>query len=162
MFDPATIGAALASAKTILDLAKNANDTHLAIRISSAVADVQGKLIEVQQQALNLQQENDRLRADIERSRSYVQHHSAIWKIRPDGTEDGPYCPACMGEGREMRLVLWERADQSRTFWLTHCPKSHLDPRDKQAKGWMPGSTEQSYRTPKELVLENYFFLPTP
>jgi hypothetical protein len=158
MFDPASIGAALSSAKTIIDLVKNANDGQLAIRVSSAVAEVQGRLIEVQQQALDLQQENDKLRADIEKSRNYVQHHSAIWKIRPDGTEDGPFCPHCVGEGREMRLVLWNQADQTRTYWLTHCPKTHIDSRDKKPQGWMPASQEQTYVIPKDLVPENYFF----
>jgi hypothetical protein len=93
MFDPASIVAALGSAKTILDLLKNANDAQLAIRISTEVANVQGQLIDVQQQALALQTENQSLRAEIEKSKVYVQHHSVIWKVRPDGSEDGPFCP---------------------------------------------------------------------
>ena len=55
MFDPASIVAALTSARNILDLAKNANDAHLAMKISSEVANVQGRLIDVQQQTLALQ-----------------------------------------------------------------------------------------------------------
>jgi hypothetical protein len=51
MFDPSTISAALGSANAILDLLKNANDAKLAMAISTEVANVQGKLIDVQQQA---------------------------------------------------------------------------------------------------------------
>jgi len=157
MFDPASIVAALGSAKTILDLAKGANDAQLAIRISTEVANVQGKLIDVQQQALALQQENQELRAEIEKSRSFVQHHSVIWKLRADGTEDGPFCPACLGEGREMRLILWFQADQTRDYWLTYCPKGHIDHRVKP-QGWNPPKQEPTYAVPKGLVPENYFF----
>jgi len=49
MLDPASISAALGSAKAILDLLKGANDAQLAIRISGEVANVQGRLIDVQQ-----------------------------------------------------------------------------------------------------------------
>ncbi len=123
MFDPASISAALGSAKTILDLLKNANDAQLALRISSEIANVQGKLIDVQQQALDLQQENHQLRGEIERSRSYRQHHSVIWKLLREGEKDGPYCPACLGEGREMRLVLRKHVDQSGKHRLTRIPR---------------------------------------
>jgi hypothetical protein len=157
MFDPASIAAALGSAKAILDLAKNANDAQLAIKISTEVANVQGKLIDVQQQALALQSENQELRAEIERSRSYVQHHSVIWKRRDDATEDGLFCPACLGEGREMRLILWLQADQTRADWLTYCPKGHVDPRIK-LQGFNPVKQEPTYAVPKELVPENYFY----
>jgi hypothetical protein len=58
MFDPASINAALSSVKSIFDLLKNANDAQLAMKISSEVANVQGRLIDVQQQALALQNDN--------------------------------------------------------------------------------------------------------
>jgi hypothetical protein len=51
MFDPTSITAALGSAKVIIDLLKNANDAQLAMKISSEVANLQGRLIDVQQQA---------------------------------------------------------------------------------------------------------------
>ena len=76
MFDASSITAALGSAKTILDLLKNANDAQLAMKISSEVANLQGKLIDVQQQALALQQDNQYLRGEIEKFRSHVHHHS--------------------------------------------------------------------------------------
>jgi hypothetical protein len=71
MFDASSITAALGSAKTILDLLKNANDAQLAMKISSEVANLQGKLIDVQQQALALQQDNQQLRGEIEKFRSH-------------------------------------------------------------------------------------------
>lgn len=65
MFDPASLGAALTSAKVILDPAKGANDAQLAMRISSEIANLQGRLIDVQQQALSLQSENQQLREEL-------------------------------------------------------------------------------------------------
>ena len=63
MFDPLTISSALSSTKTIYDLLKGASDTHLAMKVSSEVANIQGKLIDVQQQTLTIQQENQELRS---------------------------------------------------------------------------------------------------
>jgi|SRR5271154_3455448 len=112
MFDPASFSAALSSVKTILDLLKNANDAQLALKIGSEVANVQGQLIDVQEQALAIQTDNQ-LRAEIEKYRSYVQHHSVVWRLRPDGKEDGPFCPACVGEGRDMPLIPVRHVDAS-------------------------------------------------
>jgi septal ring factor EnvC (AmiA/AmiB activator) len=65
MFEPASIGAALTSAKTIVDLLRNANDAQLAMKISSEVANLKGRLIDVQQQTLALQNKNQDLRGEI-------------------------------------------------------------------------------------------------
>jgi hypothetical protein len=156
MFDPASITAALGSAKAILDLLKNVTDTQLAIKINSEVANVQGKLIDVQQQALALQMDNQQLRAEIEKFRSHVQHHSVIWRIRPDGTEDGPFCPACVAEGRDMRLILRPHVDQTQTHWHLYCPNAHVSVGGTRDLG---RGREPTYVLPKELVPENYFFL---
>ena len=88
MFDPASIGTALASAKTILDLARNANDAQLAIKISSEVANVQGKLIDVQQQALALQNENQKLRDEIRQLKAKLAE-----------TVEADPCPSCHRKG---------------------------------------------------------------
>ncbi|HVC90154.1 MAG TPA: hypothetical protein VND66_05980 [Acidobacteriaceae bacterium] len=159
MFDPSSIGAALGSVKTIIDLLKDANDKQLAFKINAEVANVQGKLLEVQQQALGLQLDNQELRAEIEKSKSYVQHHSVIWKLRSDGTEDGPLCPACIGEDREMRLVLVPHFDQTGPFWIVYCPKGHVDHRAK-TQGFQVQKQESTYHVPKELLPENYFYCP--
>jgi len=158
MFDPASITAALGSAKTILDLVKNANDAQLAIKISTEVANVQGKLIDVQQQALALQFDNQQLRAEIDKFRSYVQHHSVTWRLRPDGTENGPFCPACVGEGRDMPLILVPGVDQTRSYWLLYCPRGHVSDRAK-SNGWEVRKQEPTYAVPKQLVPDDYFFL---
>ena len=157
MFDPTSITAALGSAKTILDLLKNANDAQLAIKISGEVANVQGKLIDVQQQVLAIQEDNQQLRAEIETFRSHVHHHSVIWRVRPDGTQDGPFCPVCVGDGRDMRLILRPHVDQTRE-WHLYCPKGHAGVGDKARPLNMP-KPEPIYVIPKELVPENYFFV---
>jgi hypothetical protein len=74
MLDLAGISGALASAKTILDLLKNANDAQLAIKISAEVANVQGQLIGVQQQTLAIQQENQELRSQLDKFQTFVHH----------------------------------------------------------------------------------------
>jgi hypothetical protein len=157
MFDPASLAAVLGSVKNLLDLAKNANDAQLAIKISAEVGSIQGKLLDVQQQALSLQTENQQLRGQIEKARSYVQHHSVIWKRRPDETEDGPFCPACIGEDREMRLILRAHVDQTSDCWLTYCPKGHVATGATKHDVWQP-KQEPHYAIPKSLLPENYFF----
>jgi hypothetical protein len=88
MFNSADIAAALGSAKVILDLARNANDAQLAMKISSEVANLQGKLIDVQQQALNLQGENQALRDEI---------RSLNEKLAE--TIEAESCPSCLKKG---------------------------------------------------------------
>jgi uncharacterized coiled-coil DUF342 family protein len=88
MFDPASISAALASAKTILDLLKNANDAQLALRISGEIANLQGKLIDVQQQALALQNENQSLRDEIRQL-----------NVKLAETVEAEPCPRCRRKG---------------------------------------------------------------
>src|SRR5271163_3940515 len=88
MFDPASISAALGSAKAILDLLKGANDAQLAMRISAEVASVQGRLIEVQQQALDLQNENQNLRDDIRQLKTKLAE-----------TVEAEPCPRCNRKG---------------------------------------------------------------
>jgi hypothetical protein len=157
MFDPTSIGAALTSAKAILELLRNANDAQLAIKISSEVANVQGRLIEVQQQALALQLENRQLRAEIDKVRSSVFHHSANWRVLPDGSEDGPFCPVCAGEGVEMRLTLRGVVDQTGSVWHSQCPKSHLV--GVGMEGLVGRGREPVYAIPKDLVPPNRYFL---
>lgn len=110
MSDPLTIGLASTAVslvngtigllKDARDAAKQSDDHDLKAKLN----DVYDAVLELKEVIGNLRQENAELRAEIENSRSYVQHHSAIWKRGPGGTEDGPFCPTCMGEGREMRL----------------------------------------------------------
>jgi len=157
MFDPASIGAALTSAKAILELLRNANDAQLAIKISSEVANVQGRLIDVQQQALALQVENQQLRAEIDRFQSSIFHHSANWRVLPDGSEDGPFCPVCAGEGVDMRLALRDHVEQSGALWHLQCPKSHLAGVGMQ--GISGRGREISYAIPKELIPPDRYFL---
>ena len=88
MFDPASISAALGSAKTILDLVKGANDAQLAMRISGEIANLQGRLIDVQQQALGLQNENQELRDEIKQLNTKLAE-----------TVEAEPCPSCRRKG---------------------------------------------------------------
>jgi hypothetical protein len=156
--DGASIIAALSGLKSIAEIAKTATDTKLALKINSEIADVQARLIEVQQQALALQESNNALRKEIEKSRAYRHHDSVIWKLKEDGKEDGPFCPVCMGEGIEMRLIQAPGYDQSsaRSYWSLCCHKcqTKLSTKDKQP---LRGRIEPLYRVPKVLTPDNYF-----
>src|SRR3982750_1080922 len=125
MLDIAALGGALSTIETIADLLKNANDAQLALRITPEIIALQGQLLDVQQQALALQVENNRLQSELNKARSYVQHHSVIWRKREDGSEDEPFCPICLGEQREMRL-LRQHVDQSGDYWFLQCGKQHV------------------------------------
>ncbi len=154
--DMTGISAALGSIKVIYDLLKNANDAQLAMKISAEVANVQGKLIDVQQQTLAVQQDNLALRDQLDKFRTVKHHHSVIWRIRPDGTEDGPFCPPCNAERLDMRLTLVPNGDQSRDYWVLWCGKGHVDLRAKPV-GFQFPREETIYTVPKNLLPENYF-----
>ena len=156
MIDTSTLGAALTSLKAIIDLVRNANDAQLAMKISSEIANVQGRLIDVQQQTLALQAENQELRTEIDKCRSFVFHHSVNWKLLSDGSEDGPFCPVCVSEGVSMRLIL-RGVDQTKEFWHLQCPNSHLAGVGKE--GILGRGRELSYAVPKELVPDNRYFI---
>jgi hypothetical protein len=158
MADLASIAAALTSVRTIIDLVKNAKDAQLAMTISSELGNIQGKLIDVQQQTLTIQQENQQLRGELEKLRSYKHHHSVMWRQRNDGTEGGPFCPICIAEDREMPLALSPGSTQTKEYWLLYCPRGHGQPGSRaQGLSPVPGP---SYRVPKTLFPENYFYVP--
>ena len=157
MFDTASISAALTSVKTIYDLLKNANDAQLAMKISAEVANVQSQLIEVQEQALGLQSNNQQLRTELDKYRSYAHHHSVTWRQRPDGSEDGPFCPACFGEGRDMPLIPNPYASADLPDWLVYCPRGHVDAKAKPLGHWVP-KQEPIYRIPKDIVPKDRFY----
>ena len=111
MFDLATIGAAVTSAKTIVDLLKNAQDGQLALKISSEVANIQSRLLAVQQQALDLQndnlklaEENRRLEQRLALKGSVVLDKGLNW-LEKEGERTGPFCPGCWGD-REKLIAL--------------------------------------------------------
>lgn len=156
MFDPASIGAALTSAKAILELLKNANDAQLAMKISGEVATLQGRLIDVQQQVLATQTENEQLRAENQRFKTFRFHHNVSWRAQPDGTEDGPFCPVCVAEGRDMRLMLRAHVDQTGTLLHFQCPKSHSEPGAVRDLG---RGREAVYSIPRELLPNDRYFV---
>jgi len=154
--DGSSIIAALGGLKSIAEIVKTASDTKLALKINSEIADVQARLIEVQQQALELQGSNNTLRREIERSRAYRQHDSVIWKLKGDYTEDGPFCPVCISEGVEMRLIQASGYDQSKPYWCLCCLKCQTKASPKNIHP-MRGRVEPLFKVSKELVPSNYF-----
>jgi hypothetical protein len=144
MFDPSTIGAALTSAKAILDLLRNANDAQFALKISTEVVHLQSQLLTVQQQALALQNENQNLRDEIrqvkrarEEENSFQFLHGVYWKTSlfapSDEDEDeedehghpigrthweGPFCPLCKDvDGKAVRLKSTGQKHGSELIW---------------------------------------------
>jgi hypothetical protein len=154
MTDLSSLGAALTSVKTLWELAKNAQDAQLAMKISAELGTIQGQLIDVQQQTLAIQQENHQLRGEIAKYKTFVQHHSVMWRQIPDGKEDGPFCPVCIAADREMRLLVVPQADPGLEYWFLCCPAGH-----NKLQGFQTAPFPHFY-VPKELVPENYFSSP--
>jgi len=147
--DPVSIGGAIASLKNIVDLVKNANDAQLSLKVSKEFMEVQGQLFDFQQKALAVQQRNYDLEGELRRYKSFVFHHSVYWHSPPDKPEDGPFCPICFGEDREMRLILrGPHVDSERLIFA--CVKSHVENPGKRAE--MGATTEPRYNIPKELI----------
>jgi hypothetical protein len=120
MFDPATFGAALTSLKAIIDLARNANDAQLAMRISSEVATIQGRLIDVQQQALALQAENQELKVTIQSFSDDKAFEESLefdprGLYKRDGTNGSEYyCSACWDSGKK-RIRVYGKVEATGT-----------------------------------------------
>lgn len=111
MFDPSTMSGAFSSVKVIFDLLKNARDAQLAMKISSEVANIQSRLVDVQQQALALQTENQELKSKIQAFNddkafrdSLEYDPTGIYKRHGrDGLE--LYCSACLDrDNKRVRL----------------------------------------------------------
>jgi hypothetical protein len=112
MFDPSSIAGALASLRAIVDLAKNANDGQLALRISGEIGQLQGKLLDVQQQALSLQAENQELKETIRLLnddkvfRDSLEFEAGGLYRRTGPRGDEHYCSACLDrDGKRVRTV---------------------------------------------------------
>jgi hypothetical protein len=139
MLDPTSIMAAVGSLKTILDLALNVKDAQIALRISTAVADAQGRLIDVQQQTLALQADNQLLRDEIRQLKDAAEDekrfefmHGVYWKTRDVETErlgndgdpiievryDGPFCPTCRdADKKAVRMRYTGASEDKLLFW---------------------------------------------
>jgi hypothetical protein len=88
MADLGSIGVALGSVKTLFDLAKSAQDVHLAMKINTEVANIQGQLIDVQQKTLALQSENQTQRDEINQLKAQLAE-----------TAEFDPCPRCRKKG---------------------------------------------------------------
>ena len=131
------LSSALASLKTIIDIAKSVNNQQL----NSAVLDVQAKLIDVQQRLVEaneenaaLKEENHQLKSAVELEKRVVFHDQAYWKKLDDGTEEGPFCPGCWTEGKLHRSqinsvesgVVEFACDRHKSTYLFHVPERLL------------------------------------
>jgi hypothetical protein len=143
--------------KGIVGLAKTSS--HLELRRQSdealeKVFDAKQKYFDLQESYFELGRENRKLKTELEKSRSYVFHHSVSWRILADGSEDGPFCPICVTEGKDMRLTLRDHVDQTQAAWYLYCTKNHVEPSGARD---LSRGREPSYVVPKELVREEYF-----
>jgi hypothetical protein len=80
MFDPASIGAALTSTRTIIDLLRNANDAQLAMKISSEVANLRGLTYSSRPSLYRM------------KTRTYAAR-LANWKVKLSETVEAEPCP---------------------------------------------------------------------
>lgn len=97
MVDIAAVGSALSSLKALYDLAKGANDANLSMKIGSAIADLQGKLLDVQIQARSVLEENVDLKAQLAELQAALMKKEDM-KFRNGAyhtNDDGPFCQHC-------------------------------------------------------------------
>jgi len=104
--DLTNITAALSALGSLIGLANKANT----VEFNQKLIEVQKVLIAIQGDFTKLSDENSQLKDELERERSYVFHHSVSWKQRPDGTQDGPFCPFCLSKGTVLPLRARRRA----------------------------------------------------
>jgi hypothetical protein len=106
------LSSALTSLKTIIDIAKSANNQQFGQQLNSAVLDLQGKLMEIQQQALSLQQDNQTLRDELKK---FKDHKDTAAKMHFDGhvywkddDVESPFCQICWDVDKALvRLQNW-------------------------------------------------------
>lgn len=107
MMDISAIGTALSSLKILYDLAKNANDASLATKISTAVADLQGRLLDVQIQSQGLLEENIRLKEQVSELQAALKKKQEM-KFAKGAyytVDSGPFCQHCWeGDQKAVRL----------------------------------------------------------
>jgi hypothetical protein len=61
----------------------------------TALGDAEDELRAKNKQIHQLEMDNAELRMQLTKKAQGHVHHNAAWKIRPDGTDEGPYCPNC-------------------------------------------------------------------
>src|SRR5437870_5054996 len=113
--DITAISGAITAIRHILDIGKNIEDQRIAGAITSAVIEVQGKLLEAQQLVGEVQDENRRLKDEIrdlkaqqDLESSVAFHDGAYWRTRK-GQEEGPFCPSCWGVNKKLVvLTVWD------------------------------------------------------
>jgi len=155
------ISSGLSALKAAADLTRAARDAAKAgllkpEEFAGRVAEIYDYIIDSKEALLTAQQEFSILRNENETLKSTVFHHSVSWRKVPDGPEDGPFCPICVSEGINMRLVFRDHVDQSGAFWFLPCPKTHVGTSVVRDLG---RGREPVYTVPKELVAEGRYFL---
>jgi len=151
----AAIAAGFASLRTAAELTRLTRD---ALKSGADPADLAGRIAEIydyiidsKQALLAAQEELTRTMAEIERLRSFRFHHSVSWRIISDGSEDGPFCPICVAQQTDMRLMIRNVVPADQSVWLFSCPASHVP----EGKG-----REHVYCVPKTMVPENRYMVP--
>jgi hypothetical protein len=147
MFDASNLTAALTAIGSLIGLAGKA-DT---VEFNQKIIEVQKGLIATQVDFLKLIEENVRLKADLENGKMWEFHHSVSWKKLPGGTEEGPYCPACRADRREMPLTMRGLHVSNPDVFLFSCSVDHGQSR--QPRGGL-------FQIPKNLIKEDRYVNP--
>lgn len=157
------IAAGLAALKAAKDLVRELRDAAKAGSLkpdefAGRIAEVYDYISDSKEALLDAQESLSQLRAENDRLKTYVFHHSVNWRLLPDDTEDGPFCPTCVAEGVDMRLLLRSVIDQSGPVMYFQCPKNHFELGGVRDPG---RGREPSYTVPRKLIPEGrYFRLP--
>jgi len=151
---PMEIASGLSALRAAADLAKALRDgakggSIKADDFAGRIAEVYDYIIDSKEALSSAQEHIAKLRLENERLKTYAFHHSVNWRSLPDGKEDGPFCPTCVSEGVDMRLLLRSVLDQTGASLHLYCPKNHVEGVGR----------EPSYAIPKALIPADRYFL---
>src|SRR5712691_4217749 len=98
------VASGLTALGTAVDLTRALRDAAKAGSIRAdefvgRVAEIYDYIIDSKDALFTAQTRISELQSEINEVKSYVFHHSVCWRTLPDGSEDGPFCPVCVGEG---------------------------------------------------------------
>jgi hypothetical protein len=154
---PIDVAAGLSALKAAAQLAKALREaaksgTVAPDEFAGRVAEIYDYVIDSKEAVVAAQERLAQVEAENERLRTYRFHHSVYWRVMPDGSEDGPFCPICVAGRTDMRLMMSRGIPKDESVWHFSCPAGHLP----EGRG-----REHVYAVPRSLVPEGRYVLPT-
>ncbi len=72
----------------------------------------------LQKENKSLQEENESLKKEIKDSKVMVFENNMYWKLKKDGSKEGPFCPICFdSDEKQIRLIRTAESFSSEAGW---------------------------------------------